>query len=128
RAVVGQRRVLEAVLLLRLGEALLLGHLGESVRIAAREVADHPGEQQRDHQAGEHERSGPAGTTEGSRTRIRTHDGASVLGVRISSRCSDNRPRAPWTRSGRTAITLPMVSAVMTPSPMPISTWTPTMA
>ena len=38
------------------------------------------------------------------------------------------RPRAPWTRSGRTAMTAPTVSAVIAASPIPIRTWTPTMA
>ncbi len=37
-------------------------------------------------------------------------------------------PRAPCTRSGRTASTAPTVAAVMAASPMPISTCTPTMA
>ena len=34
-------------------------------------------------------------------------------------------PRAPYTRSGRVAMTAPTAIAVMIPSPMPISTWTP---
>ena len=48
-------------------------------------------------------------------------------------RAGDRRParagrcaRAPYTRSGRVAITAPTASAVMMPSPMPMSTCTPT--
>ncbi len=61
-------------------------------------------------------------------TGVVTGAGASTRSpfTRSWSRC--RRPRAPYTRSGRTAMTAPTVSAVMTASPMPISTCTPTIA
>lgn len=54
--------------------------------------------------------------------------GASTSSPSIRSLSEEVSPRAPCTRSGRTAMTAPTVSAVITASPMPIRTWTPAIA
>src|SRR6478752_6925945 len=93
-------------------EPVVLRHLRQPVRRGGGVDAHAAREQQRDGQAGEDEPAGPhAATSE-----------------RISSLRSASTRRAPYTRSGRTAITAPTARNVITPSPMPISTWTPSIA
>src|SRR4051812_23036049 len=112
-----RRRAIEGLGLLRVGEALVDGDLVQAVGLAACPGADEEGQGQGDREAGHDEPD----ERDGPRAPHRT-----ATAVRSSSSCSS--VLAPWTRSGRTASTAPMVIIVMIPSPMPMSTWTPTMA
>ena len=104
-------------------EALVDRDLVEPVGRGARERAGEGGEEQGDRDRADGEAHDPRASRRSVTCAPRELD---TRPGRISRSCS--RSDAPYTTSGRTASTAPTVSAVMTPSPMPISACTPTIA
>src|ERR671919_1857053 len=111
--VTGHGAVLQCMVAGGVDEPLVGRNPLEPIRLGRCQGADEEGQTCSDQEAGDHEQLRVA---HAARSRTAAREG---LGVR-----SD----APYTRSGRTATTAPTVSPVITPSPIPISRCTPTMA
>src|SRR5690606_36283764 len=112
--VVGGRQLAERVVLGGVLEPLVDRHPLQAVGSAARLGADQPGQHERHEQGTDHE--GP-----------HAHPGAGHAAAPCTAGAG-GRSAARCTRRDREASHAPTVSAVITPSPIPMRTWTPTMA
>ena len=121
-AVVGERAVGERVVAHVGVDALVGGDLLQPVRVGAGARGDEDDEQRR-------RRRGRRRRRRAVERRRRAAMSADLRARRAAAGpAPGTMPRAPYTRSGRIAITAPTARAVMMPSPMPIRTWTPIIA
>lgn len=127
-AVVGERGVGRSVFLDLLVDAPVGGDLLQAVGARGGVEGDEAREEERGDQARCPDLARGAGGRGAGASDAAGAAGASTSSPSTRSLSGVARPRAPCTRSGRTAITAPTVSAVITASPMPIRTWTPTIA
>src|SRR5918997_1617521 len=118
-AVVGERTVGEAVVVRGADEALVLGNPLQAVGLARRVEAHPRGHHQRH---GHHRDPPPAAVADAP------HAATFRSAAALRPPSDGPGPLAPWTRSGRVASTAPTAAAVITPSPMPMSAWVPTIA